>query len=318
MRSIGIGRWSEVYLGRDEKNGNAPVAIKILKSEEVADEDVVTRFRREVQLMQQLHHSNIAKVYSSGLTDDGRPYLISEYSPSGDLQRFLDSYRTGHPPFLLGLNLLRLIARGVAHAHERQILHRDLKPENILLTPSRSVKLTDFGIGRSLMFQGGSSDGVIGTPYYMAPEQFSRGASSPQSDVYSIGILAYQLFTGKLPFDADHAGRLMYQHCFDQPPSLVFKGGKIPCWAEDIVHRACEKEANNRQADAGEFLEELERWSSQEKASLRGLPKMLFMVRPGGKICSLAAERGIPRSWLGIGLLAVFTLLFAVITLSLL
>lgn len=312
---ISSGSWSNVYLARDEKNHNAPYAIKVLKPRMLEDEDIVNRFYKEVQLTQQLQHANIVQVYSSGFTTEGLPYLVADYVPGVDLERYLASRGTRVTPYLRALNILRFIARGLGHAHERKVLHRDVKPANILITPSNNIKIADFGIGASLRFSSANlSDEILGTPYYMAPEQFSGDNVGPWSDVYSIGILAYELFTGKKPFDAQHFSHIMHQHCYIAAPTLLFKGGSIPCWVEDLVHKACEKDSAQRFANGNELAQALEKGLELENAQSPKWKQYFYLIRPSGKLCTLLTERGVPRKKINYSLFAITGLLLALLT----
>lgn len=296
LRKIGEGSWSYVYLARDEKRKGTPFAVKILKASAISDQDTVTRFQKEIQLTQQLDHHNIVRIFSSGFTEEGSLYLVTEYSDVGDLGDFLCTLSPKKLPFLRALNILRFIARGLAHAHQRKIVHRDIKPENILLSTSLNIKIADFGIARSLRFASHATQGeAIGTPRYMAPEQFDGADVGPWSDVYSVGILAYELLQGELPFDDESNERLMYQHCNTPMPELVVTGSGIPCWMEDIVYRSSEKDPARRFQNGAELSEQLEECLAMELAQKRGLAKIFYFLRQNGTFCNYLTERGVSR-----------------------
>lgn len=299
MQQIGEGSFSRVYRAVDEKGGNIPYAVKILK-ESQADEETVHRFQQEVQLTQQLEHPNIVRIYSCGFTEGGALYLVTEFFEHGDLLREIDASEERPLPFLRAVNLTRFICQGLAHAHARKVLHRDIKPENILVTPSRGIKLTDFGIGLSLRYARRTARGAqIGTPSYMAPEQIAAGELGPWTDVYAIGIVAFQLLTGKLPFESETDIQVLDSQRFSPVPSLLFKGGGIPCWMEDIVFRACEKDPARRFQDAGEMLVEIQKRFAADRLR-RSLPARIFyFLRPNGQMCTFFTERGVPRKRLG-------------------
>ena len=294
---IGTGAWNQVYLAHDEKRRNQAFAIKILKPNALGDEDNVSRFQSEVQFTQQLEHPNIVKVFSSGFTQDGSVYLACEYCDGGDLEQYISSIRGGKGvPFYRAINLLRFIARGLAHAHNRKVVHRDIKPENILLTSALGVKIADFGIARSLRFESSQTGSeVIGTPSYMAPEQFDGSEIGPWSDIYSLGILTYELLRGQLPFEADSSSRLMYQHCNAPTPELTFKDSGIPCWMEEIVHKACEKEPASRYQNGTELSEAIESRFQQELSAKGAIGKVVYYFRPNGRLCTILTEKGVSR-----------------------
>lgn len=305
-RRIGEGNFSYVYRAYDEKAQNKTYAVKILKPKEMEDKDTIQRFQREIQLTQQLEHPNIIRIFSSGFLDSGSLYLTTEYLKDGDLLRELEA-KNGDPLELLrAINLIRFLALGIAHAHKRKVLHRDIKPENILLTAANGIKISDFGIGLSLRFTRQTEKNLtIGTPCYMAPEQIEGGELGPWTDVYAMGILSYQLLTGKLPFESPRISEIIYKQCHCPTPSLLFKGGGIPCWMEDIVHRACDKEPARRFQDAGEMLQEVDTRFYQEVASYSLSRKLVYFFRPSGKACTFFTERGVPRKRLGYYLFAI-------------
>jgi hypothetical protein len=204
LAPLGSGGVSEVHRGRDRKTGGT-VALKELLPQFVSDRAVCRRFLREAEVARRLDHPGIVPVLDAG-EEGGRPWLVMELVEGEDLRRRLD--RDGALPWPEALRIALAVARALQHAHGRGVVHRDLKPHNVLLSEG-AVKLTDFGLARvqTLASLTGSSL-VWGSPEYMAPELFGRGRTDPRSDVYSLGVLLFEMATGRLPWKDRSLARL--------------------------------------------------------------------------------------------------------------
>ncbi len=258
VREIGCGGMSTVFLGRDEVL-DRPVAIKILNPD-LQNSGVSSRFRREGRTAARLSHPNIVQVYDAGEDElDGREvsYIVVEYVPGGDLKAFIDSRGS-----LSGGDLAALsgVAAGLAHAHERGVIHRDIKPHNILITDSGDVKVTDFGIARaassSTMTRTGS---ILGTAHYISPEQAMGEPVGPASDLYSLGVVLYEMLTGEPPYDAENPISIAMKHVdgYLRPPQEV--DPSISEGMNAITVRLLAKDPEERYPDAVSLVNDLDR-----------------------------------------------------------
>ena len=255
---LGEGGMAVVYKAYDtrlERN----VAIKIIRREAFSEEaldEVLKRFEREAKSLAKLSHPNIVKVHDFG-EHEGSPYLVMEYLPGGTLKKLL-----GEPiPWHDAVNLILPVARGVAYAHKRGVLHRDIKPANVLITDSREPMLSDFGIAKLLEGKQTTvlteSGMAIGTPEYMSPEQWT-GTTSPFSDQYSLGIVLYEMVTGRKPYEADTPGAILIKQVTEPLPS---PSKFVPDLPDPVVHtliKALEREPGNRYADVDALIAALE------------------------------------------------------------
>lgn len=243
---------AEVFKAVDPKL-NRPVAIKILGAALVADPDFRKRFEREAKTASALKHPNIAQVFDFGEAD-GTPYMVMEYIAGKDLGEYLRA--NGRLSLDKALPLLKGIASALDYAHEQGLVHRDIKPSNVMLADTRPA-LTDFGIakiigGRTRYTQTG---GVLGTLDYIAPEQI-QGAQDidGRADVYSFGVMVYQMLTGELPFKHHNAGALLIAHLTQPPPDAREIAPDLSEETANAVRRATAKTADDRFATAEEFM----------------------------------------------------------------
>ncbi|MBN1200254.1 MAG: protein kinase [Anaerolineae bacterium] len=255
---IGQGGMATVYRAY-QPSMDRDVAIKIIASDLAADPEFMERFEREAQIIARLQHPHILPVYDFGHQDD-LTYLVMRLVTSGSLERELQA---GPVPVERVVELTEQIASALDYAHLRGIVHRDLKPTNILLDEMGNAYLTDFGIAK--MIAGGASTGltaqgtVMGTPTYMAPEQWRADPVDARTDVYALGVIVYQMLLGQVPFAADTPHGLMYQHLDSQPPPPHMLKPDLPLSIEPMISRALAKRPENRYASAGEMAQELER-----------------------------------------------------------
>ncbi len=217
VRKLGTGGMAAVYLAEDQELGRR-VAIKILDERHASDEQFVERFRREAKNAAALSHPNIVSIYDRGEAE-GTYYIAMEYLDGRTLKELL--VRFGTPPVRIAVGYVRQILAGLAFAHKHGLVHRDIKPHNVLVDSGGHVKVTDFGIARSGTSQMTEAGSIIGTAQYLSPEQ-ARGAPVDQrSDIYSVGVLLYELLTGSVPFTGDTPVEIAMKHlsAVPQPPS---------------------------------------------------------------------------------------------------
>lgn len=256
-RFLGSGGMGEVYLAHDEVL-DRDVALKVLRSHYAGDEEFAERFRREARSAAGLSHPNIVQVYDRGETEDGTSYIAMEYVPGGTLKERIE----GWGPFgadetaAVGVQ----IADALEAAHERGVIHRDIKPQNVLVTASGDLKVTDFGIARAASAVTSSASGaVFGTVGYISPEQALGEPVGPASDLYSLGVILYEMLTGELPFTADNSIAVCMKHVTEplRPPRRV--NPEIPEGMDAVVAMLLAKRPADRYAGAGELITDLER-----------------------------------------------------------
>ena len=252
---IATGGMSAVYRGLDLRL-DRPVALKIMESRYAGDQQFLTRFQREARAVARLKDPGLVAVYDQGI--EGRhPFLVMELVEGGTLRELLRE-RGPMPPHAVAAVLAPVLG-GLAVAHADGLVHRDIKPENVLISDDGGVKIADFGLVRAVAEAKITSSSVIlGTAAYLSPEQVSTGDASPRSDVYSVGILAYELLTGDTPFTGDSALAVAYQRMDnDVPaPSTVIAG--VPTQFDELVLHATARDPAGRYADARAMGEDLE------------------------------------------------------------
>ncbi len=258
LELIGLGGAAEVYRARDPRRGQ-DVAVKVLS--ERADPEMVLRFRREAHLLSELKHPHIVEVYEAG-EERGLRYMVMELMHGGSLK---DRLRAGALPWRDAAILIGQIAQALSYAHERHIVHRDIKPGNIMFTAEGRAKLMDFGLARmdevSTMTRTGT---VMGTVFYLSPEQAVGRHVDGRSDLYALGVLLYEMLTGQLPFTGNSAVAIIYKHLNEQPPRLRSLNPALPVALDALVERLLAKDANRRPQTAGEV------YASVEAALLAG------------------------------------------------
>src|SRR5437588_498174 len=233
------------------------VALKILHAQYTGDDEFVERFKREARSVAQLSHPNIVTVIDRG-EDEGRQFIVFEYVDGENLKELLD--RSGPLPVRRALELAIQVARGLAFAHQHGLVHRDVKPQNVLLNGEGKAKVTDFGIARSLDVERGMTQTgtVLGTSNYIAPEQASGRPVDAQTDVYSLGVVLFELLTAEVPFPGENFVAVAMKHINEPPPSLVEKRPDVPLRLAAAVDRALEKDPADRFPSMDAFAAELE------------------------------------------------------------
>ncbi len=252
---VGHGGMSSVYKARDsllERN----VALKILHEQYNADEEFVERFKREARSVAQLQHPNIVTVIDRG-EEGRRQYIVFEYVDGENLKELV--VRKGRLDVREALEIALEVARGLAFAHEHGVVHRDVKPQNVLLNGDGGAKVTDFGIARTVDVEGMTETGmVLGTSNYIAPEQASGKPVDAHTDVYSLGVVLYELLAGEVPFPGESFVAVAMKHVHEPPPNLLEKRGDVPLRLAEAVDRALEKDPEQRFPTMDGFAAELE------------------------------------------------------------
>lgn len=252
---IGSGGTSTVYRGLDTRL-DRPVALKVMDARYAGDQQFLTRFQLEARTVARLKHAGLVPVYDQG--QDGRhPFLVMELVEGGTLRELLTE-RGPMPPHAVAA-VLRPVLGGLAVAHRAGLVHRDVKPENVLISDDGEVKIADFGLVRAVAAAGITSSSVIlGTAAYLSPEQVRDGNAGPRSDVYSAGVLTYELLTGHTPFTGDTTLSIAYQRLDHDvpPPSDAIDG--VPTQFDEFVACATARDPAQRYADAVEMAADLE------------------------------------------------------------
>ena len=261
---ISVGGMGRVYRAEQSVLGRT-VAVKIIHPHLLSDENSALRFMTEARAASQLNHPNSIAVFDFGRTEDGEPYLVMEFLRGKDLARV--AHEEGPLPAARIVDVLQQVLAALSEAHALGIIHRDLKPENVILEPLRRggdfVKVLDFGLAKlkaDTQSPGVTSPGIVcGTPDYMAPEQGRGDAIDGRSDLYAVGVMLFQLLTGRLPFEADNPTQVVMMHLSVPVPDprQVAPDRKIPDGLVETLFRALEKDADHRFQDAVEFAEAL-------------------------------------------------------------
>ena len=252
---LGSGGMSTVYLARDETLERW-VAVKVLHREISDQPDQIERFRREARAVAQVSHPNVVAVIDAG-EDGGRPYIVFEYVEGETLKHRIDEL--GHLPLDEAAAYAIEIGRGLGAAHSRMLVHRDVKPQNVLIDPEGRAKVTDFGIARELESDGLTKTGrVLGTTDYVSPEQAMGHVVDARSDIYSLGILLYEMLTGDVPFKAETLVGVAMKHVNEPMPDVQRKRRDTSSALAAVIDRSTAKEPKKRYSDMPAMLDDLE------------------------------------------------------------
>jgi serine/threonine-protein kinase len=324
---IGAGGMSTVYKAFD-MNLERRVAIKLLHREMSADSDQLERFRREARAVAQLSHPHIVGVIDAG-EDENRPYIVFEYVEGETLKDRIR--RLGRLPVDESLAYAIELARALGCAHAHEIVHRDVKPQNVLLDPDVSAKLTDYGIARSLRDDGLTADGrVLGTTDYVSPEQALGHDVDGQSDIYSLGVVLYEMLTGDVPFHGENQISVAMKHVREDLPDIQQIRPEVSATTAAVLDRMTDKDLSQRYADVPSLVADLEdalaieaarsgTSTGEATAVIRTLParakrRLPFRMRhsisllavvallaAGGVIIALLAKEGVDHTQRGTG-----------------
>lgn len=252
--AIGGGGMANVYLARDLIL-DRDVAIKVLRLEYSNDEEFINRFRREAQSAISLSHPNIVNIFDVGEEDDIY-YIVMEYVPGMTLKKYIQKY--GPLEVDESLDIIQQIISAISHAHQNHIIHRDIKPQNILIDHSGHVKVTDFGIAMALSATTIThTNSVLGSVHYLSPEQARGGMATKKSDVYSLGIVLFELLSGRLPFSGQSAVSIALKHLQSETPSLRRWNPELPQSVENVVLKATAKDPFHRYDSIQEMGDDL-------------------------------------------------------------
>ena len=254
IKTIGEGGMANVYLAYDtilDRN----VAVKVLRGDLATDEKFVRRFQREALSASSLSHPNIVEVYDVG-EDNGLYYIVMEYIEGKHLKQLVK--KRGNLTVREVVDIMLQLTDGMSCAHDSYIIHRDIKPQNIMILENGLIKITDFGIAMALnATQLTQTNSVMGSVHYLPPEQAYGKGATIQSDVYSMGILMYELLTGNVPFKGDNAVEIALKHIKESIPSVRLENPTVPMSVANIVKRATAKNLKNRYADARDMNQDL-------------------------------------------------------------
>src|SRR6266536_1185901 len=255
LKKIGAGGMADVYCAEDQELGRQ-VAIKILNDRHAGDEQFVERFRREAQNAAGLNHPNIVSIYDRGEAE-GTYYIAMEFLDGRTLKELL--VKNGPTPIPIAIDYARQILGALAFAHRNGIVHRDIKPHNIVVGTDGRLKVTDFGIARSGASQMTEAGSIVGTAQYLSPEQARGAPVDPRSDVYSLGIVMYEMLTGKVPFTGDTPVEIAMKHLSTTPEPPSEKRPEVPHELDMVVLRALAKHPDDRYQSAQEMDADLAR-----------------------------------------------------------
>ena len=262
VKSIGEGGMANVYLAND-KILDRKVAIKVLRGDLANDEKFIRRFQREAQSVANLSHPNIVEVYDVE-EEEGQHYIVMEYIDGKTLKQLLQ--KRGSLTLSEVIDIMLQLTDGLAHAHDAYIIHRDIKPQNIMIQDDGLVKITDFGIAMALnATQLTQTNSVMGSVHYLPPEQANGKSSTIKSDIYSLGILMYELITGSVPFKGDNAVEIALKHLKEKIPSIRRQNPTIPQSVENIVLRATAKNPKNRYDSVKDMNKDLKECLNEDK-----------------------------------------------------
>ena len=249
-RVIGFGGMATVYAAHDQLAADTVVALKIMHQEYAKDKVTVERFLREIEVMRGIHHPNIV-AFRDGGKDENNVYFAMEYVRGESLQTMLERRRLKSAEIA---KIILGICDGLAVIHSKEIIHRDIKPENILITVEGMVKIADFGIARGKASRLTTKLQKVGSMNYMAPEVWQGKELTPSVDFYALGVLLYEIVTGKLPFDNDTIYGVMDQHLNDDPVNPGELNPSIPQWLEKLIAQLLDKHRERRPQSAEEIM----------------------------------------------------------------
>ena len=261
IKTIGEGGMANVYLAEDEIL-NREVAVKVLRGDLAEDEKFVRRFQREAISASSLNHINIVEVYDVG-EENGNYFIVMEYIKGQTLKNLIKKRGALSLPEVIDIMLQ--LTSGLSCAHKNQIIHRDIKPQNVMILEDGTIKITDFGIATALnTAEMTQTNSIMGSVHYLPPEQASGKTTTVKSDIYSTGILMYELLTGTIPFKGENAVEIAMKQLKEDLPSVCKKNPEIPQSVENILMRACAKNPDNRYDNIDQMYEDIKVCLSEE------------------------------------------------------
>jgi Protein kinase domain len=293
---LGRGAMGVVYSAADDSLDRT-VAVKVMSAGAVADADAWERFKREARAVARLQHPNIVVIYELG-EHEGLPYMALELLDGVDLQRAISAGLRPDPRVTIPI-VLQVLA-GLAHAHDHGIVHRDLKPSNVFLPYGRAAKLMDFGLAR--LGKGGSSTGIVGTPHYMSPEQARGAPLDARSDLFSAGLILYEVVTGEKAYGGDSLPAVLYKIVHEEPDVAALPSSGAWRGLRTVLHRALARSPESRYPDAATMASDLGRilfdfggpvnWTAAAALAVPHRPLMVETSGPGGLPDLRAPEAG--------------------------
>src|SRR5215212_8032127 len=257
LDTLGEGGMARVYLAHDNVL-DREVALKVLREQYAGDEGFVERFKREAKNAAALNHPSIVQVYDQGRAEDGTYYMAMEYVRGGTLKDLIKSEAPLVPSE--AARIASRVAEALALAHDRGIVHRDIKPQNVLLNPAGEAKVADFGIARAASSKSITETNlVLGTSAYMSPEQVRGERAGPASDLYSLGVVLYEMLTGEQPYRADDPIATAMKHIDEPPPHPLRANPTVPKALDALVVKLLAKRPEDRYASAALLAEDLGR-----------------------------------------------------------
>jgi serine/threonine-protein kinase len=253
IERIGSGGMSVVYKAKDRSLGRI-VAVKMMRESFTNDKGFLKRFQQEAHSAANLAHPNIVTVHDIG-QDEYKHYIVMEYVEGQTLKQIIRSYNNEPMPVSRALDLMIQVCNGIGYAHRAELVHCDVKPQNIIVTVDERVKVADFGIARAISTatQVQQVSQVWGTPQYFSPEQAAGDTPTPASDVYAIGIILFEMFTGRLPFAAESHTAMALKHLHTPPPLVTEFNPAIPSQLAQIINKLLAKEPAGRYRTAGQL-----------------------------------------------------------------
>lgn len=270
LEKIASGGMATIYKATHVKRGET-VVVKVPYDQFQNDRKFIERFRREAELGQKLLHDNIIRIYEYGTSKDGLTYIAMEYLPGIDLRGYLDTY--GKMPFKEALRTVIQVSRALEYAHDKGVIHRDIKPENIMLPGKKGGKgkvvLMDFGVAHAAYLGTvGTRSTYLGTPYYMSPDQISHSKVDGRSDIYSLGVVFFEMLTGQRPFDDFDPLKVLIKHRETPPPKPRSVNRKIPVALERIILKMLAKRPTERYQSVEALLTALKKYIGKEGSTL--------------------------------------------------
>src|ERR1700759_1663278 len=299
---LGSGGMSTVYLAKDGPL-DRPVAVKVMHREMSEQEDQLERFRQEARAVAKISHPNVVSVIDAG-EDGGFPYIVFEYVEGETLKQRIS--RVGALDIQEAIAYAIEIARGLGIAHGRNLVHRDIKPQNVLIDDEGRAKLTDFGISRQLEQDGMTATGrVLGTTDYVAPEQAMGRGTDQRSDIYALGVVLFEMFTGEVPFAADSQVGVAMKHVNEELPDVQQLRPELSAASALVVERATSKDPAKRYADIGEMIDDLSTALEVEAARAGSTTGEATTVLEAGPPASRKLSSRARTSWVVVALALV-------------
>ena len=270
IEELGRGGMGNVYRVVDKKI-NEEMALKLLHPAIAAEEKTIERFKNELKLARKITHKNVCRMYDLN-DEEGTPYITMEYVPGEDLKSMIRM--TGQLSVRRAVSIAKQICEGLAEAHHLGVVHRDLKSRNIMIDKEGNAHIMDFGIARSLKAKGITGDGImVGTPEYMSPEQVKGEETDQRSDIYSLGIIIFEMVTGKIPFEGDTSFNIAFKHKTEIPPDPREFNTQIPEEFSTVILKCMEKEREKRYQGVEELASELSSIEKEISTDERAFPR---------------------------------------------